>query len=153
MNSAHGSCRLRSWATPSMTSGTRCVPGGGLSRTDRTIPDRAAPSAQAGFARNPIKRSRWRRRRFHAKSELPARRHRALTAPAVFDGCSGLRGRGCLQKLACIDGSVDAGLESYLAAIVSDEVSTATPTPIVLDNATFCRNTPLAVDGLALITS
>jgi len=33
MNSAHGSCRLRSWATPSLTSGTRGVPGGGLSRT------------------------------------------------------------------------------------------------------------------------
>src|SRR6185312_3409505 len=33
MNSAHGSCRLRSWATPSVTSGTRGVPGGGLSRT------------------------------------------------------------------------------------------------------------------------
>jgi len=49
MNSARGSCRLRSWATPSLTSGTPRVPGVGLSRTEqRTVPVGAAPSAQAG---------------------------------------------------------------------------------------------------------
>ena len=47
MNSAHGSCRLRSWATPSVTSGTRGVPGAGAVSDGALYPNAYTPVAEA----------------------------------------------------------------------------------------------------------
>ena len=61
-------------------------------------------------------------------------RLRSLTAAPIANGI-GAALKNCLHRHRPVQ-----DLISYLAAVASVEVSTATPTPIVLDRATFCKN-------------
>ena len=156
LNSAHGSCRLRSWAAPF----PRCRGRRMASRWwpfQKDFPERAAPSTQA----RPSNEAGLSDPACTDGDSLPvssfhARRRYALTAPAVFDGYRvGAFGAAAAMPSKLADRRIAVAGErvetNYFSA--SEDWSTVTPGPMVELSEIFCRYWPLAVDGLALIRS